>query len=408
VTYDNTYIIKTNAPTAIQFNYLGINRVNFLVTNSMFIMDNVIANIQCATHCSNYVISWHLAVNPDCPFPSNVVAVAAGYQHSLFLKGDSTVAACGSYKFGFSFQPLNIPDGLTNIIAVSGGDSHSLMLKSNGTVLAFGYDTDGQTIIPPGLSNVIAISAGTRHSLALKEDGKVVGWGGGIGAVVPQGISNVVAISAGRDTSLALKADGTVTGWGAGNLSILPGLTNIVAIGAGDVNYYEAWMALQADGRIIEGPVSGAMRYLDVSNVVAISVSRGDDGSIDLALRSDGSMVAWGYNFDGTLGGGPLIPPELPPGFVVSIAAGDYINLAVMSNAPPPAGPPLLSFGKGVESFWVSVPTRSGRVYRLEYAATLNAPNWAGLPLVAGNGGTRMLTDPNANGSQRFYRVRHW
>ena len=96
VTYDNTYIIKTNAPTAIQFNYLGINRVNFLVTNSMFIMDNVIANIQCATHCSNYVISWHLAVNPDCPFPSNVVAVAAGYQHSLFLKGDSTVAACGS------------------------------------------------------------------------------------------------------------------------------------------------------------------------------------------------------------------------------------------------------------------------------------------------------------------------
>lgn len=58
--------------------------------------------------------------------------------------------------------------------------------------------------------------------------------------------------------------------------------------------------------------------------------------------------------------------------------------------------------------FSVSLPTRSGRVYALEFKTSLADSNWNALPLVAGNGGIRNLTDPFATGAQRFYRVRQW
>jgi hypothetical protein len=54
------------------------------------------------------------------------------------------------------------------------------------------------------------------------------------------------------------------------------------------------------------------------------------------------------------------------------------------------------------------LPTRSGRVYRLEYKNSLTDSNWTLLPLVAGVGGTRELSDPTAVGTARFYQVRQW
>ncbi len=48
------------------------------------------------------------------------------------------------------------------------------------------------------------------------------------------------------------------------------------------------------------------------------------------------------------------------------------------------------------------------RVYRLKYKDDLSGGDWIGLPLVAGNGGTLTLSDPDAAGARRFYRVRRW
>ena len=402
VTYDNTYIIKTNQPTLINFNYLGIDNVKFVSTGSTYFMDNLTVNVGCVSPaCKNYVIGWGAGLTLNCHFPTNVVALAAGYQHCLFLKEDGTISACGSY---LSSGPVIVPDGLTNILAISGGDCHSLALKADGVVVAWGAGTDGQTNVPADLTNVIAISAGAKHSLALKADGTVVGWGGS-GAVIPAGISNVVAITAGRGNSLVLKSDGTVMGWGAGNLSGLTGLSNIVAIGAGDNCCYLSWEALRADGRIITGSAFGGTSGPALSNVVAISVSRGTDGNVSQVLMKDGTVIASGYNF-GACDGEPLVPPGLSN--VLAVASGDYVYLALIGNGPPTLGPPLLSFGKEANEFTVSVPTRSGRVYRLEYKDTLQDTNWIGLPLVAGNGAIRALTDPTATGPQRFYRVRLW
>ena len=60
------------------------------------------------------------------------------------------------------------------------------------------------------------------------------------------------------------------------------------------------------------------------------------------------------------------------------------------------------------DGFTVSLPTQSGRVYALEYKASLEDAAWTPLPLVAGTGHERALTDPNAAEAQRFYRVRRW
>jgi len=54
------------------------------------------------------------------------------------------------------------------------------------------------------------------------------------------------------------------------------------------------------------------------------------------------------------------------------------------------------------------LPTQYGRVYALEYKNSLTDSQWTALPLVAGNGGLRTLSDPTATGQQRFYRVRRW
>jgi len=70
-----------------------------------------------------------------------------------------------------------VPAGLSNVVALTAGWSHSLALKSNGTVVAWGYNDSGQTTVPAGVNNVVAIAAGWSHSLALRSAGTVVGWG---------------------------------------------------------------------------------------------------------------------------------------------------------------------------------------------------------------------------------------
>ena len=223
---------------------------------------------------------------------SNVVAIAGGRYHSLALKSDGTVAAWGENGSG----QTTIPVGLGNVVAIAGGDYHSLALKSDGTVAAWGYNAYGQTTIPVGLSNVVAIAGGFYHSLALKSDGTVAAWGDNLygQTTIPVGLSNVVAIAGGFSHSLALKSDGTVAAWGdngSGQTTIPVGLSNVVAIAGGD--YHS--LALKSDGKVAAWGENGFGQTtipVGLSNVVAIA----GGGDHSLALKSDGTVAAWGNN----------------------------------------------------------------------------------------------------------------
>ena len=89
------------------------------------------------------------------------------------LTQGGTVVAWGENDKG----QTKVPAGLSGVVAIAAGWTHTVALKQDGTVVAWGRDSSGQTKVPAGLSGVVAIAAGDYHTVALKQDGTVVAWG---------------------------------------------------------------------------------------------------------------------------------------------------------------------------------------------------------------------------------------
>jgi hypothetical protein len=138
-----------------------------------------------------------------------------------------------------------------------------------------------------------------------------------------------------------------------------------------------------------------------LTNIVAVAA-----GSFySLALRADGTITAWGEDAEGQT--------DIPTGLtnVVAIASNPNgsSSLALVGDGPPIQHSRLLYPATIGHGFWVTVPSQSGRVYRLEYATVLTPPQWTPLPLVAGNGTNLTLLDPSAGATvPRFYRLCRW
>ncbi len=173
---------------------------------------------------------------------TDITAVAAGENHSLFLKNDGTVWACGSnssgqFGDGISRNKLT-PEQVSpawgwSITAVAAGSEHSIFLKNDGTVWACGLNVYGQLgdgtttqrltpVQVSGLTGITSVGAGGLHSLFVKNDGTV--WACGYNAgrelcdgttinkstpVQVSGLTGITAVAAGGDHSLFLKNDGT-------------------------------------------------------------------------------------------------------------------------------------------------------------------------------------------------------
>jgi alpha-tubulin suppressor-like RCC1 family protein len=220
---------------------------------------------------------------------TDVTAIAAGGRHSLALRRDGTVWAWGWNSFGqlgigtsdSSPHPTPVQvSGLTDVIAVAAGYGHSLALRRDGTVWAWGRNNWGQLgngtttnsntpveVEGTGgsgyLTDVTAIGAGTSHSLALRRGGTVWAWGynneGELGdgtttnsstPVQVSGLTDVTAIAAGGNHSLALGPDGNVLAWGDNSFGQLgngtttnsstpvqaSGLTDVTAIAGGNAH----------------------------------------------------------------------------------------------------------------------------------------------------------------------------
>lgn len=127
--------------------------------------------------------------------PSGVAAVAAGYEHSLFIKSDTSLWAMGNNDSGEVGDP-KVPVGsltnrptlvASNVTAIAGGFEHSLFIKSNGSLWAMGNNNYGQlgngtfnNTNQPGqivAAGVTAIAAGDEHSVFLESDGSLWGMG---------------------------------------------------------------------------------------------------------------------------------------------------------------------------------------------------------------------------------------
>lgn len=308
---------------------------------------------------------------------SAVTAVAAGGAHGLALRSDGSVLGWGYNGFGQLGNGSNLTQSspvpatwndagsttpFSDATAICAGTLHSLVLRQGGQIVAMGYNADGQLgdgsnterrrgVAVSGLASATAIACGANHSLALLADGTLRAWGandqgqlgdGSIGArntpVSVSGLSGVIAIAAGNNHSLALRSDGSVWAWGSnlnGKLgdgsstqrrtpvATLLG-SGIVAIAAG----LENSVALRSDGSVrvvginevgelgtgaLTPGFSSTWRTALASGVVAVSI--GHTGSLAhlLALRSDGSVLSWGWNDQGQLGLGAGVPFSATP-----------------------------------------------------------------------------------------------
>lgn len=275
--------------------------------------------------------------------PRRAISAAVHQSTAFFLLEDGTVMGLGRNSYqslgrpgGDATAPVQIP-GLRDIVQIAATYDHALALRRDGAVFAWGEEVDGlrgdarpshpPVTQVPGLPAILQVATAARHSLALGQDGRVYAWGSngqgelGSGAAsepappapVP-GLDKVVAITAGLKTSLAVKQDGSVWAWGSNQSAML---------GNG-----------ARGGSASEGNALSPVRVPGVTGARQIVAGEG----FVLALISDGTVRAWGFDGYGEIGvgtsGGYHTSPTRIPSLakVVGLNAGGYRAFAITAD----------------------------------------------------------------------------
>lgn len=350
---------------------------------------------------------------------SGVTAVTAGFLNSYALRNDGTVWSWGSNGlqglgngelYGISTVPGRV-GSLSGIRQIAAGSYTGYALDNAGKVWSWGYNSDGSLgdgsadpkagVVAVQLpSDVSQIAAGFTTAYALRADGTVWAWGSNGGSLgngsfgtgcesVPVGpgcrattpvqvpnLTGVVSIAATRNATFAVKSDGSVVAWGfnahaelglgsAGGPSCydtpntpactavspttVPGLTGVAKVVSGSTS---STYALKTDGTVLSwgwngdaqlgnGTTGGecfqpsdpncvGLSPAPVSNLTGITDVVGGAGYA-MALRSDATVWTWGYGSQGQLGHVESPVPGQVPGLtgVTAIGGGSATSLAV-------------------------------------------------------------------------------
>ncbi|MFH1226382.1 MAG: fibronectin type III domain-containing protein [Planctomycetota bacterium] len=286
--------------------------------------------------------------------------ISAGQSHCLALKTDGTLWAWGNNMEGQLGQGVNIPMKIltptpvgsdTNWVEVASGGNHCLARKTNGTLWSWGSNTMGQLGIGDNSSGHFSpiqeitygtdwaqIAAGGSHSLARKTDNTIYSWGsnsmGQLGQ--PSGptyysptkigvLSNWARIAAGNNHTLAIKTTGSLWTWGDNSMGQLGDGTTInkytptliglatnwsrIAAGSQHTIAYKNdgtlwtwganWNGQLGLGNIIS-PITSTTQVPGFANCASVS----GGGMFSGAIKQDGTLYTWGYNWNGQLGHG--------------------------------------------------------------------------------------------------------
>jgi alpha-tubulin suppressor-like RCC1 family protein len=258
----------------------------------------VVANGAATTAWSKISVGDQFAV----AIRANTGATATG--GSLWSWGLNTYGQLGQGDQTNRSTPTQIGKD-TTWIGVWAGKYHVVALKADGTLWAWGRNAEGQlgdTTVQVRTAPVkvggtdktntttyIAASAGGTHTLAIQKDGSLSTWGDnssgqlGNAAVSTSPVSTpakigsltYVAVSAGGSHSMAIDTSGKLWAWGAN--------------GSG-----------QLGNNAGSGTVSAPTQISTDADWTLVSAG----GLHTLAVRSNGTLWAWGANSDGQLGDG--------------------------------------------------------------------------------------------------------
>jgi alpha-tubulin suppressor-like RCC1 family protein len=265
---------------------------------------------------------------------SNWRSLTTGRYHNFGIRDDSSLWAWGNNENGQlglghttnQISPVQIVGG-AGWKTVAASQQHSLGIRVDGTLWAWGNNGIGQlgtgdlvnrtspVQVDPGSWR--AVATGYTHNLAIKSDGTLWAWGyNGSGQVgdgsssnwrtTPIQISqdtNWTSISGGAEHSLAVRADGTLWAW----------------------------------GRNLEGQLG--LGSLSTSQNTPIQVGLDRDWSEvvagqrhGMAIKSDGSLWAWGQNDHARLGNANLAAVSTPSLAVMVLARPQLHTLTVSAT----------------------------------------------------------------------------
>ena len=169
-----------------------------------------------------------------------------------------------------------LPRGIVDV-----GFYHTVALRSDGTVLACGDDSFGQCDVEKW-QRVTAVCAGAYHTAALFQDGTVAVVGrNDEGQCDTQDWRGIVAITAGDYATFGLKADGSVVSCGFNDYYMLADWPKVTMIRGGAY----ALAALREDGEALLSHESARSDVL--SGLVDLAVNTG----YAVGLREDGTVV---------------------------------------------------------------------------------------------------------------------
>ena len=214
------------------------------------------------------------------------------------------------------------------------------------------------------------VNSGGSHTVAIKVDGTLWTWGAnnngqlGDGTVIAKNVptqisadSNWQSISAGNAHTLAIKKDGTIWAWGSNTNGQLGDGTNTdrnvpVRIGTGsDWQMASAGkngfsFAIKTDGTMWawgDNTLGQLGNGTNISNNIPVQigsstwqvVSAGTTHTV--AIKTDGSIWAWGTNSNGELGNGTNdsknLPIQIGGNLWLQVSAGNGCTIAIRNDS---------------------------------------------------------------------------
>jgi alpha-tubulin suppressor-like RCC1 family protein len=277
--------------------------------------DRGVSTIFTSTRTQVLVDSFGYFTGPPTP-PARFTAYGWGWNAAGGL-GDGTTTD--------QFAPAQV--GADNRWAsIAAGATHTAAVKTDGTLWAWGNNFNGELGDGTGTDRSVpgqvgtdahwaSIAVGSNHTLAVKTDGTLWAWGSntfgqlGDGSTTDRSVpvqvgteSRWASVAAGNDHSVGIKTDGSLWSWGYAEFGDL---------GTGT-------------------PSTTAVQSTPVQVGTDLNwVSAASGGFHTVAIKTDRTLWAWGYNGTGQLGDGTTIDRLAP----VQVGAGTpWASVAASGN----------------------------------------------------------------------------